>query len=110
DLLRCKTVHNYGSGRYVVRVYGFTTDLERVELLYTSLLVQATRELVHVRPDEWGESTGAYRRSWLAGFASAVATRLHRAERRAAADRPSGPDGTSTALVLRDRTALVEDA
>jgi hypothetical protein len=108
DPLRCQTVHTYGSGRYVVRVYGFMTDLERVELLYTSLLLQATRELVHVRPDEWGESTAAYRRSWLAGFASAVATRLHRAERRAAAEQPTAGDGTSTALVLRDRSALVD--
>jgi hypothetical protein len=110
DPLRCKTVHTYGAGPYTVRIYGFGSDLERVELLYTSLLVQATRELMHVRPDEWGESTAAYRRSWLAGFASAVATRLHRAERRAAADQPTATDGTSTALVLRDRSALVEDA
>ena len=110
DPLRCQTVHTYGHGRYMVRVYGFGSDLERVELLYTSLLVQATRDLMHVRPDTWGESTAAYRRSWLAGFASAVATRLHRAERRAAADQPTATDGTSTALVLRDRTALVADA
>jgi hypothetical protein len=108
DPLRCQTVHTYGNGRYVVRVYGFTTDLERVELLYTSLLLQATRELVHVRPDEWSESTAAYRRSWLAGFASAVATRLYRAERRATAEQPTAVDGTSTALVLRDRSTLVE--
>jgi Protein of unknown function (DUF2786) len=110
DPLRCQTVHTYGTGRYVVRVYGFTTDLERVELLYTSLLLQATRELVHVRPDTWGESTAAYRRSWLAGFSAAVATRLHRAEQRAVAEQPSAADGTSTALVLRDRSALVENA
>jgi hypothetical protein len=110
DPLRCQTVHFSGPGRYVVRVYGFTIDLERVELLYTSLLLQATRELVHVRPDEWGESTAAYRRSWLAGFASAVASRLHRAERRAVADQPTAVDGTSTALVLRDRSTLVADA
>jgi hypothetical protein len=110
DPLRCQTVHVQGHGRYVVRVYGFTTDLERVELLYTSLLLQATRELVHVRPDTWGESTAAYRRSWLTGFASAVATRLHRAERRAAAEQPAAADGTSTALVLRDRSTHVEQA
>jgi hypothetical protein len=110
DPLRCQTVHIQGHGRYVVRVYGFTIDLERVELLYTSLLLQATRELVHVRPDEWGESTAAYRRSWLAGFASPVATRLHRAERRAATEQPTAVDGTSTALVLRDRSTLVEQA
>lgn len=110
DPLRCQTVHTYGHGRYVVRVYGFGSDLDRVELLYTSLLVQATRDLVHVRPDEWGESTAAYRRSWLAGFTSAVATRLRRAERRAAAEQPTTTDGTSTALVLHDRTTLVGQA
>ena len=34
-------------------------------------------------------TASAYRRSWLAGFASAVATRLHRAERRAATEQPT---------------------
>lgn len=110
DPLRCQTVHIQGPGRYVVRVYGFSADLERVELLYTSLLLQATHELTHVRPDTWGESTAAYRRSWLAGFSSAVATRLHRAEQCAAAEQPATADGTSTSVVLRDRSALVSDA
>jgi hypothetical protein len=106
--LRCETVHTHGGDRYVVRVYGFASDLERVELLYTSLLLQATRDLVHVRPDSWGESTAAYRRSWLAGFASAVYTGLLRAEQRASAEQPATDTGTSTALVLRDRTDCVD--
>lgn len=108
--LRCSTVHTSGGGGpYVVRVYGYGSDLERAELLFTSLLVQATRQLVHVRPDVWGgwgESTAAYRRSWLEGFSAAVYTRLLRAEERAsAASTPAG--GTSTALVLADRTDRV---
>jgi hypothetical protein len=116
DPLRCQTVHTQGGGGpYVVRVYGFVSDLERVELLYTSLLPQATRELVYVRPDAWGEgSTAAYRRSWLAGYASAVYSRLLRAEQRATAEQPATASGTSTALVLRDRSdrvaAFVSDA
>lgn len=109
DPLRCQTVHTHGHDRYTVRVYGFASDLERVELLYTSLLLQATRDLVHVRPDYYGESTAAYRRSWLAGFASAVYSRLLRSERRASDEQPT-VDGTSTALVLRDRSAQVLDA
>lgn len=108
DPLRCQTVHTHGPDRYVVRVYGFASDLERVELLYTSLLLQATRDLVHVRPDGWGESTAAYRRSWLAGFASAVYSRLLRAEQRASAEQPATETGTSTALVLRDRCERVD--
>jgi hypothetical protein len=106
--LRCHTVHHNGRDGYSVRVYGFGSDLERVELLYTSLLVQATRELVAVRPEYgWGESTAAYRRSWLAGYAAAVYTRLLRAEEQASTDTPHA-GGTSTALVLRDRTAQVD--
>ncbi len=108
DPLRCQTVHTHSPDRYVVRVYGFASDLERVELLYTSLLLQATRDLVHVRPDGWGESTVAYRRSWLAGFATAVYTRLVRAEQRATAEQPATETGTSTALVLRDRCDHVD--
>lgn len=107
DALRCETVH-YSGDRYTVRVYGFGSDLERVELLYTSLLLQATRDLVRVRPDSWGESTAAYRRSWLAGFVSAVYSRLLRAEQRATAEQPATETGTSTALVLRDRCERVD--
>jgi hypothetical protein len=113
DPLRCQTVHTSGLGRYTVRVYGFGADLERVELLYTSLLLQATRQLVHVRPANWYgeyESTAAYRRSWLAGFTAAVYTRLLRAEDRAVAEQPAAADGTSTALVLRDRGTQVDNA
>lgn len=111
--LRCQTVHHYGAGTYRVRVYGFGSDVQRVELLYTSLLVQATRQLVAVRPDRdgwYGESTAAYRRSWLHGFAAAVHTRLARAECQAATERPVSTAGTSTALVLRDRSDQVDAA
>jgi hypothetical protein len=94
----------------VVRVYGFASDLERVELLYTSLLLQATRQLVHVRPDNWYgecESVAAYRRSWFAGFAAAVSARLQAAERRATTEQSTSTAGTSTALLLRDRCEQV---
>jgi Protein of unknown function (DUF2786) len=113
DPLRCQTIHTHGVGPYVVRVYGFGSDLERVELLYTSLLLQATRQLVHVRPDRWyggHESVAAYRRSWLSGFASAVYLRLRGAEERAAAEEPAAGNGVSTALVLRDRGIRVDQA
>jgi hypothetical protein len=111
--LRCQTVHTSGIGRYVVRAYGFGSDLERVELLYTSLLVQATRQLVAVRPDNrYGEyeSVAAYRRSWLSGFSSAVYSRLLRAEQHAITEQPTASNATSTALVLRDRSAQVDTA
>lgn len=114
--LRCQAIaHGKGrSYRYAV-VVGFASDLERVELLYTSLLLQATTQVVRQHPDSTvfgqGESVAAYRRSWFAGFAAAVRYRLEMAERQAATEaRSTLPAGTSTALVLRDRSDQVKTA
>ncbi len=77
-----------GGGRRrvaAVTVFGFASDRERVEVLFTSLLLQATAALLQCRPEHAGESVAAYRRSWLHGFAVQVHRRLVDAERRAAA-------------------------
>lgn len=112
--LRCRTVlHQAGGGRVTaVTVFGFASDRERVEVLFTSLLLQATAQLVRERPPRDGESVAAYRRSWLHGFAVSVHTRLGAAERRAehAADARSTGTGTCTELVLADRRGRVEQA
>jgi len=109
--LRCRTLlHRVGQGVEEVTVFGFGSDLARVELLYTSLLLQASTQLVRVRPDErvFRESLAAYRRTWLHGFARAVHERLSLAEEKAA--RTYRPDGKSAELVVRDRTAVVQQA
>jgi hypothetical protein len=115
--LRCRSVlHGARGGRVAaVTVLGFASDRRRVELLYTSLLVQATGELVRQRPPVAGESVAAYRRSWLHGFAAEVHRRLAEAERRAAGEPPgtggrSAGAGRSVALVLRDRRDRVDEA
>jgi hypothetical protein len=89
---------------FSVHLFGHDSDLSRVDLLFTSLLVQASYALAAQPVPSW-ENVAAYRRSWLAGYARAVVARLHAAEARAAAtvDR-SGP---SMELVLADRTTLV---
>lgn len=112
--LRCRWVMHGATGGKVaaVTVFGYASDRERVELLYTSLLMQATAQLVRVRPPWPGESVAAYRRSWLQGFSAIVHTRLLAAETKAAtdaADRTSTA-GKSTELVLADRGALVDRA
>ncbi len=119
--LRCRAVlHEAAGGRVAaVTVLGFASDRARVELLYTSLLLQASSQLVMLRPAWASESVAAYRRSWLHGFAVRVHERLVAAEARAAAEReadraaarssPSGP-APSLALVLADRTARVDQA
>ncbi|MGD9529573.1 DUF2786 domain-containing protein [Pseudonocardia sp.] len=114
--LQCRAVLHTASGGRVaaVTVFGFASDRERVELLYTSLLLQATSQLVRLRPPWPGESVAAYRRSWLYGFADEVHRRLAEAESRArsrAEERAErAATGGGVTLVLADRSRRVERA
>ncbi|WFG46974.1 DUF2786 domain-containing protein [Pseudonocardia alni] len=112
--LRCRWVmHDQRGGSVAaVTVFGFASDRERVELLYTSLLLQATAALATVRPPDPGESVAAYRRSWIYGFAGRVYERLCEAERSALGETEAetGRAAASTELVLADRGAEVDRA
>ena len=114
--LGCRVVRHPGIGRgqtAAVTIMGFESDLRRVEVVFTSLLLQATRSVVRQRPPAWsGESTTAFRRTWLVGFSSAVHRRLEAAEKGAVQrhDAAVPPGGPSAALVLADRRSLVERA
>ncbi|MEU0739237.1 DUF2786 domain-containing protein [Streptomyces sp. NPDC006134] len=87
-----------------VDIFAFESDLDRIELLYTSLLLQAFNGMRQSRPLP-GESTTSYRKTWLAGFAYAVYQRLKQAEDTAAAEFEA-TSGQSVALVLADRKSL----
>jgi hypothetical protein len=108
--LRCQSVQ-YQVGRTIaaVALIGYESDIERVDALYTSLLVQATRDMLKARVP-YGEVIQSFRRDWLTGFAHTVARRVERAEQRAAATYDQDHTGTSAALVLADRAALVKKA
>ena len=114
--LGCRAVRHPGYGRgqiLAVTIFGYESDLQRTEVLFTSLLLQATREVVRQRPPAWtGESTAAFRRTWLTGFATEIYRRLTAAERAAADQHDAAPSmrGPSAALVLADRRSLVEKA
>jgi hypothetical protein len=113
--LGCRCVLHEARGGTVgaVTVFGHATDRERVELLYTSLLLQATAQVVRLRPSRPGESVAAYRRSWLHGFAVEVHRRLTAAEQAAADEaRAAPPDqrGPSVELVIADRRERVDHA
>jgi hypothetical protein len=110
--LRCRSIlrDDDPAGRRVfsVHLFGFGSDLERVELLFTSLLVQAAYGLAATAPPAL-ENLAAFRRSWLTGFARAVCYRLREAEQRATtAAKDEAVPGTSMALVLADRSGQVE--
>jgi hypothetical protein len=115
--LRCQAVQrtrydDEGAKQLSMHLFGFESDLARAELLYTSLLLQASSQLVRTVAPR-GENVAAYRRSWLAGFTTAVVRRLRESEARAADAAGEGmvpSAGRSVALVLADRSVAVRRA
>jgi Protein of unknown function (DUF2786) len=97
--VRAITLRSTGTLR--MTLVGFAADLQIVDLLYTSLLLQATTALRR-QP----ASGRAFRRAFLIGFAAEVGQRLAAAHQEAVAEAGTA----STALVLRDRRRQVEDA
>jgi hypothetical protein len=92
-----------------IHVFGYASDIERTDLLYTSVLIQMWHGLAGAQVPAWSRNPRAWRRSWLLGFATAVISRVRAAEH-AAACRAAGPDdadGSRTALVLADRAQVI---
>lgn len=94
-----------------VHVFGFNSDLERAEILYTSVLVQMARALAAAAVPVNSRSVRAWRRSWLLGYVSAVVGRVRHAEQAAeqAAGQAKQADGPSAALVLADRAVVIRE-
>jgi hypothetical protein len=92
-----------------IHMFGFASDIERADVLYTSLLVQMWQGLAVAEAPAWSRNIRAWRRSWLLGFASAVVGRVRAAEQQAESQAvtPSG-DGSKTALVLADRNQVIQ--
>jgi hypothetical protein len=107
---RCTISGPHPRGQIRVAVFGFASDIDRAELLYTSLLIQASNALAVVRPP-WGEHPAAFRRTFYGGFAAAVSRRLKAAEARAQKEHTThshAGGGSSVALVLADRHDQVD--
>jgi hypothetical protein len=104
----CVQVPTGGPGARI-HVFGYASDLERAEILYTSLLLQMAHGLITVRVPATARSVRAYRRSWLLGYTSAVVARVRAAEERAAATAGAREpvNGKTAALVLADRALVV---
>jgi hypothetical protein len=127
DANRCRAVWLQELG--LVTVVGFEPDLDAVELLFTSLLVQANTAMIRAggKKDTLGNSrTKAFRQSFLVSYAVRVGERLAaaaaRAEQEAVAAHEEAPAesagsarimrGAGTDLVpfLAARTEAVDDA
>src|SRR2546430_5681705 len=101
---QCVILPRTGPGSRI-HVFGFSSDIERTDVLYTSLLVQMWQGLAAAQVPDWSRSPRAWRRSWLLGFATAVVARVRAAEQAAAsrATAPSPPSRARTALVPAHR-------
>lgn len=107
---RCRAVWSKGLG--FSTVLGFEADLEFVDVLYTSLLVQATSAMVATgsQVDASGRSrTRSFRQAFLLAYAGRIGQRLREAE---AASRAAAAEEYGEALlpVLADRSAAVRAA
>jgi hypothetical protein len=100
-----------------VQIYGFESDIERAEVLYTSLLLQMASGVARVEIPSW-ENPRSYRRSWMLAFKNEVIRRIRAAERAAAQaydrEHATGDEnsvtGPSTEVVLASRRDTVTQA
>lgn len=114
--LRCQCIlvtSGGGTGTDLkVHVFGYASDIERTDLLYTSVLIQMWHGLAAAQVPAWAASARAWRRSWLLGYAAAVTTRVRAAEQHAEreyadAAAAGGQDSSRAALVLADRSLVI---
>ncbi|WP_157474322.1 DUF2786 domain-containing protein [Parafrankia sp. EUN1f] len=108
---RCRSIWVRNLG--FMTVIGYPRDLEAVELLYTSLLVQATAAVTRAggRQDRYGRSrTRAFRKSFLISFATRIGERLATATEQAGADAAAASGDSRLLPALAARNDGVREA
>lgn len=114
--LGMKSVHWSSRGvTYRSHIYGFPSDLEMLDMLYTSLLLQQTSGMhkAKVPPYLYGGEVATWRRDWLRSFSSVVHHRVKAAHAKAASTYDTEHTGSGkpgAAMVLAGRTDLVTAA
>jgi len=106
---RCRSVWTKGYG--YATVFGDAGDLDAVELLYTSLLVQAARAMLTEAGGAGRATAGrtrSYRQSFLVAFALRIGDRLREAVEEATA--ATGVRREALLPVLADRLRAAEEA
>ena len=108
DANRCRAVWNEALG--FSTVVGFEPDLETVELLYTSLLVQATTAMTKAEAAQRANGrkrTKTFRQSFLAAYAHKTGTRLAAAAAAETADAAATRTSAALLPVLATRDLAV---
>jgi len=93
-------------------IVGFPTDLDSAELLFTSLLVQATRAMTQAKPstDKYGRNTTrSFRQSFLTAYASRIGERLNEATDGVGREMAESAGGAQLLPVLAARDDEVRD-
>jgi hypothetical protein len=111
--LRCQCVLVTRKSGLRVHVFGYSSDLERLDILYTSVLIQMAHGLARAAVPTWSRSPRAWRRSWLLGYSAAVIGRVRAAEQHAEAQadtQQAGDTTQSAAVVLADRSLVIKNA
>jgi hypothetical protein len=97
-------------GLGIANLVGIRADLDAVELLFTSLLLQVAQALAAAeRQDGGGSASRTFRRGFLVGYAHRIGERLQAARRAATAD-VTAERGIDLLPVLRSRREAVESA
>lgn len=103
----CTAIGNdYAGGGRRCTLVGFPTDLDTTELLFTSLLLQASTAMLG-----WSQGRRdlrSFRRAFLFGYASTIGERLAKVQHEAEREVTDATPGA--ALVLADRMDRVEAA
>jgi hypothetical protein len=89
-------------------IVGFTADLDLVEMLFASLLVQATAAMLRVPRTEYGDQPRAFRHAFLIAYARRIGMRLK--EARAAAQREAESELGVALVPLFDHRRTAVDA
>jgi hypothetical protein len=115
--LRCQCVLVNRHDGKAAHIFGYQSDLERTDILFTSLLVQMARALAAQDVPARGGAAKAWRRSWMLGYITAVVTRVRAAEDAAATSASAAENSEASArtaagerpavLVLADRSLIV---
>lgn len=90
-------------------VVGTPVDLQLTDLLFTSLLVQATRASAEATSRDRRSSTPSFRRAFLTAYADCIGERLEAAQHRVATEAEQHY-GSSLVPILADRDAAVDAA
>ena len=90
-------------------VMGFPVDLHLTDLVFTSLLLQATRASAEATATDRQLRTPTFRRAFLIAFADRIGERLEATKRHASAEAQQHY-GTALVPILADRDAAVSEA